>query len=297
MPSTVQIYNQAISDFKSLQTIIADKQAKIGADSKADSFAELGDDISSVQGFKLSIERSDRYINSIKDAQRKNDTQYQAIQQILEIASQFKQNLTIESTTTSGAVNNLSQQANSSLDNIRGALNLRDGANFVFAGSKTNQQPVSDLKLSNNIVDSTPLANYYEGDNFKAAVDVSASLQVEYGFNAADPAFVNLIGAINLAKNAEAQGTNNYQQAGDLFEQAYDQLLALQAKIGDNAKVFENNLDFQDKAKSIFEAKYAEVNEPNIVQLTIESTQAQTTLQASFQIFSKISQLSLINFL
>lgn len=297
MPSSVQIYSQAIADFKSLQSIIADKQSKIGADSKVDSFAELGDDISSVQGFKLSIERSDRYINSIKDAQRKNDTQYQAIQQIIEIATQFKQNLATESTTTSGAVNNLSQQANSSLDNIRGALNLKDGANFVFSGSKTNQEPVSDLKLGSNILESQPVANYYNGDNFKATIDVSASLQVEYGFSAADPAFVNLIGAINLAKDAETLGANNYQQAGDLFEEAYDQLLALQAKIGDNAKVFENNLEFQDKAKSIFEAKYSEVNEPNIVQLTIESTQAQTTLQASFQIFSKISQISLINFL
>jgi flagellar hook-associated protein 3 FlgL len=297
MPSSVQIYNQAIADFKSLQTIIADKQAKIGADSKADSFAELGDEIATVQGFKLSIERSDRYINSIKDAQRKNDTQFQAIQQILEIAAQFKQNLTIESTTTSGQINNLTQQANSSLDNIRGALNLKDGANFVFAGSKTNQEPVSDLKLSTNIINSTPVANYYEGDNFKAAIDVSASLQVEYGFNASDPAFVNLIGAINLAKQAEVDGTGNYQRAGELFEEAYEQLLALQAKIGDNARIFENNLEFQDKAKAIFEQKFAEVNEPDIVQLTIESTQAQTTLQASFQIFSKISQLSLINFL
>lgn len=297
MPSTVQLFSQAISQFKTLQGQLVEKQGKIGADSKAETFAELGNDISIVQSYKLSIARSERYINAIKDAQRKNDVQYQAIQQLLDTATSFKADLTQENSAASGPENNITARGNAALDNIRGALNLRDGANYIFAGSKTNIEPVGSIVLNNNLISGEPTANYYSGDNFKATLDVSNSLTVEYGLTAADPAFQKLIGAINAAKDAEAGGNQDYELAGDLLDEAINELITLQAKIGDNSKLFESSTDYHSKVKATFEDKYGEINAPDIIQLTIETTQIQATLEASFSAFSKISQLSLINFL
>ncbi len=297
MPSSVQIFNQAISQFKLLQGQLVDKQGKIAADSKADTFAGLGDDLPVIQSFKLSIERSERYINSIKDGQRKNDVLYQSMQQLIDIARNFKQNLAIENSAATQDTNNITQIGNSALDNIRGALNLRDGTNYVFSGSKTNVEPVGDLKASSNIQDDAETASYYNGDNFLASIDVSNSLTVEYGISAADPAFQKLIGAINMAKTEEGNGTENFAQVGEMLDDAIDGLIALQAKIGDNAKLFETSTEFHTKTKESFETQYDAVNAPDIVQLTIETTQLQATLQASFAAFAKITQLSLTNFL
>lgn len=296
MPSSVQLYSQAITDFKKLQGQLNEKQAKIGAESKADTFAELGSDLNSVQSFKLSIERSKRYVASIQDAQRRNDAQFSAIQQVIDLAQQFKQNLTIENSAATSGTNNLNQQANSILDSIRGALNSKDGANFLFGGSKTTTEPVTNLTYATSMDSTTPTANYYTGDDFKQAVDVSSSLRVEYGVTASDDAFKNLIGAINLAKTAESTN-GNYTDTGTLLNSAIEDLISLQARIGDNARIFDSSLDYNTKAKTTFEQKYSEVNEPDIVQLTIETSQLQATLEASFSAFSRISQLSLINFL
>lgn len=296
MPSSIQLFNQAVSQFKDLQGQLINKQGKISADSKADTFSEFGDDLPVVLSFQLSIDRSSRYISAIKDAQRKNDVLYQAIQQMIKVAQDFKQSLALENSSGTQEVTNINQLGDAALGNIRGALNLKDGANYVFSGSKTNVEPVDDLTLSTNIINSTPTSRYYNGDDFKASLDVSSSLSVEYGITASNDAFKNLIGAINLAKNAETTNTG-VTAAGEMLDEAIDQLIALQAKIGDNAKLFDNNTEFHEKAKASFEEKYNEVNAPDIVELTIETTQLQAALQASFSSFAKISQLNLINYL
>jgi flagellar hook-associated protein 3 FlgL len=244
------------------------------------------------------MERSDRFVASISDAGRKNDTQYQSVQRIIDLANSFKQNLATESTSTSGSVNDLNSIGNSSLDSIRDALNVKDGANFLFGGSKTNIAPVDDLKLGTNLDGTIPTASYYNGDDFKASVDVSSSLRVEYGISASDPTFQKLIGAINMAKQQENLGSGaNYTDASNMLDAAISDLITMQAKMGDNAKTLEDSSTFHTTAKATFEQKYAEANSPDVVQLTIETSQLQTTLEASFSAFSKISQLSLINFL
>ncbi len=296
MPSSVQIFSQTIADFKRLQGLIFEKQSQIGADTKASTFAELGNDVNLVQGFKLSAERANRFISSISEASRRNDSYSLALQQLIDAASQFKQSLTIENSGATQNINDLQSSANNALDLIGASLNSKDGSNFIFSGSKTNVEPVDDLKLDNNYIDGGATATYYNGDDFKQSVDVSTSQQVEYGITAADPAFQKLIAAINIAKSEEGT-TANYNQAGEMLDEAISDLIALQAGTGDKGKIFDQNTSYHQVAKDTFENKYAEINSPDIIQLTIESSQLQATLQASFITFSKISNLSLTNYL
>jgi flagellar hook-associated protein 3 FlgL len=298
MSSTIQTYSQAIADFQRLQGLLVDKQSKIGADSKASTFAQLGSDLTNVQSFKLSMDRSDRFINSIADANRKNDAYFQAMQQLIDIATDYKKNLALESSATNASVNDLTSQSNNSLDTIKDILSTRDGANFIFGGSKTTVPPVDDLKNGSNIDRGVATANYYNGDDFQASVDVSNNLRITYGINASDPAFQKLIGAINLGKSEEAKGAAaNYSETGTMLDDAISGLIALQTDVGDNATTFENSTTAHSTAKATFQQQYSDANSPDVVQLTIETSQIQTALQASFSVFAKISQLSLLNFL
>ncbi len=297
MPSSIQMFNQAISDFKRLQGSLVQKQALIGADSKASTFAQFGNDINIVQSYQFSIDRSDRYLTSIADAQRKNDTIHQALSQLIEIASTFKQNIALEGSATSGAANNLSQQANAALDNIRGALNTKDGSNYMFSGSKTNVEPVGDMKTLSNMSGSETTASYYNGDNFTMEVDVSASMRISYGINASDPAFQKLIGALNMAKQAEGNNGTGLVEAGAMLDEAINEIITMQARVGDNARIMNNSASAHQSAKANFQEKYDAINSPDIVQLTIEASQAQATLEASFMIFSRMSALNLANYL
>lgn len=297
MPSSIQLYSQAINDFKKLQTNLYEKQAKIGADSKAATFAELDSSINTVESFKSASSRSTRFINTIESANRKLDTGHRAMSRIIDLAVSFKEIMILEQSANS-EVNDLSAFANTTLDSLRDALNSKDGANFVFSGSKTNLEPVNDLKQNSSVINGEPSANYYNGDNFKSSVDVSQNLRVEYGVTASDDAFQDLIAAINLAKQAESSGPNaDFEEADTMLNQAIEDLIALQAKMGNNAKIFEDSIDFHSRAKNVLEQKISEETSPDIVQLSIEVSQANAVLQASFQNFSRVSSLSLTEFI
>lgn len=296
MTSTVQIYSQAIRDFKNIQDELFDKQSKIGADSKADTFAELGNDITVIETFKASVSRSERFIRTIDEASRRLDSSYDAVSRIIDIATSFKQDIALENSANS-EINDLSISSNNALDSIRAALNTREGANFIFAGSKTNIEPVDNLKFSTNYVSGTATANYYNGDEFKSSVDVSKSLNIEYGVTASDDAFKNVIAAINRAKAAEANGGVGLEQAGIALDSAIDDLVSLRARMGNNAKVFEDSIDFHTSSKAILEQKLSDKTAPDIVQLSVEVSQANAVLQASFQNFSRISSLNLTDFI
>lgn len=294
MPSTVQLYNQTITDFKRLQSSLYEGQSKIGADSKASTFAELGSDLTVAQSFTYSAQRAQRFANSIEEVGRKQDSAYRSVDEIVNAVIDFKANLTLENSGSSN-INDLAGAANTALDLIRGALNARDGSTYLFGGSKTNEQPVNDLTGQSNYINGQATANYYNGDDFISAVDVSKSLRVDYGVTAANPAFKGAIAAINLAKSSESSG--NLQQAGQLLDSAIDSLIALRAKMGNDSKIFQTTLETQKSAQTTFEQKFAEINEPDIVQLTLETGQAQTALTALFQNFARISSLSLKDYL
>ncbi len=298
MPSTIQLYNQSISDIKRLQNDLFSNQAKIGADSIASTYKELGSNISIIEGFKSSIERSDRFVSSIDQVLRRLDTMYRAVDDIVNSAINFKTSMGLEATSTNSTVFNLTQVANSTLDRLRGSLNAKDGAAFVFAGAKSDVEPVKDLKSTSNIINGQNTANYYNGDDFIANVSASVSLEVEYGVTAADPAFQNFIASINLAKATEASGEGaNYDDAGRQLESSIDELISLRADIGNNMRVLEQMKEFHTRAKATFEIKYDEKNSPDIIELTTKTSQLTATLQASYLNFSKISQLNLSNFL
>ena len=296
MPSSVQIFTQAISDFQRLQSDLIEKQSQIGSGSKASTYAELGSDTNAVEAFRNSVESAERFITSIDEAQRKADTAYASIDQIVLVLQDFKQTLALENSPNADIVD-LTLAANTALQNIEGALNAKDGPNFLFAGGKTNIKPVNDLINTNNFVNGVVQTNYYSGDSFKTAVDVSSSQRIEYGVTAADDAFKNAIAALNLAKEAEESGLGDLSATGDLLDQALEEAITARATLGNKIKAFEDNTFFQEQLKSSFEQKLADKISPDIVELSIEVAQREASLTASFQLFATISRLTLTDYI
>jgi flagellar hook-associated protein 3 FlgL len=296
MTGTIQIFDKAISNFKSIQSDLVDVQSKIGAESKASTFAELGEDINTVQNFEESLQRTQRFMSTIQGVQRKLDTTYQSVSQIIDVAISVKENITVENS-ANREVNDLGGKVDSAFDQISGALNTKFGSTYLFSGAKTNQPAINvDLRNVSNIVDGEITANYYNGDGFTASADVSASVRVNYGVNASNEAFQNLIGALNLAKQAEDSETD-LTPAGEALDNAIEQLIELRSRMGDNSKVLDQTLSFHEAAEGIISEKLSNAKSPDIIELSIDSANLQAQLQASFSIFSRISSLRLTDYI
>jgi flagellar hook-associated protein 3 FlgL len=295
MPSSLTFYTNTIKEFNRIQNDLSNKQQLIGRDTKARTYQELGRDINVVQSLSFSIEKTNRYVDGINEGVRRLDDMYQNVRNIIEIANTFKSSLMLEN---SGAanVNDLDQASDTALRNIQSALNGKSGNIYIFSGSKTDIAPVDDLTLNSNYVGLVPTANYYNGDNFIHSVQANQTLTVEYGITAADEAFQNLIAGINAARDEEGQGAN-FNNASELIDTAIEQIIALQGDIGSKMSTLEQVKSQQESAKVILEQKLSDVNSPDIVELSIEISSLQATLQATFQTFANISQLKLSDYL
>jgi flagellar hook-associated protein 3 FlgL len=299
MPSSIKIFSQTINDFKRIQTDLYDKQSLVGSDSKAKTYKDLGNDITTVENLSFATDKATRYASAGTEAIRKIDSIFNSLGDILQTAQNFKKSLQLENS-SSASVNDLTRAARAGLDSVQGSLNTREGAQFIFGGSKTDVEPVQDLNAKSNIINGTPTANYYNGDDYKFKVAVNSTLNVEYGITAADDSFKNLIAAFNFAKNVEANGGSNKTElanASNLLDKAIDGIINLRATIGANQEIAKQATEMQERTRDTLQKTLGEINSPDIVALSIEISSLQASLTATFQNFTSISRLRLTDYI
>jgi flagellar hook-associated protein 3 FlgL len=298
MPSSIKFFSQTITDFKRLQTDLYDKQALVGSDTKAKTYKDLGNDITTVENLSFATDKANRYVTAGTDAARKIDTIFSAVGDILQTAQTFKKSLQLENSSSANA-NDLTRAARAGLDSIQGSLNSRDGSLFIFGGSKTDSAPVSDLNAASNYVNGIVTANYYNGDDYRFKVGVNSTLNVEYGVTAADDAFKNLIAAFNLGKQVESggNGKTNLENASNLLDRAIDGLINIRATLGANQEITNQAVEMQQRTSDTLKKTLGEINSPDIVGLSIEISSLQASLTATFQNFTSIARLKLTDYI
>ena len=188
------------------------------------------------------------------------------------------------------------------MDKIAGALNVKFDGRYLFAGSKTNTQPVVNIQTS-NIDDATtnPISlntDYYTGDNNIASTKSSDSEVVEYGILASNPAFRDLIAAAHLAIQGHAAGDDaTLAKATDLVNTSIAELASTRA-IGliavDNLK--KSNATHQS-FQLLVQGNLDEISQTDIVQATSKMSELQAIVQAGYLAFSRLSSLRLTDFL
>lgn len=299
--TTIAVHQKAVNDITRTQSELLRLQQQITSGRKANSFAELGSEINTTLDLEASIKATDKFIGSNKAVLTRLKTMDVAVSQAEEIAAELAQQLVLEQG-TSGATLNITEFARSALDRISDSLNTSIGGRFLFSGSKTNIAPIAENGLdTSNIINNQATTNYYQGDDTTFSVKATQQLDVEYGIKANDPAFRDLIGALNFAIRAEASGgTSNptdLATAVDLVNQAVSGLANVRNKINTDIVTLNNVNDQHERVKLNLEEIFNETVATDIVGATIELQFNDAVLTATMQTFAQISRLSLADFL
>lgn len=298
--STFSVHNSTVTRMTALQASMADAQRIIASGQKYDSFLGLGTNINRIQDLENSINGADRYRDNNTVAITRLNTMSESISQIQEVISQLSSDLVNENS-PGGNVVDLAESARNALDIVESALNISQAGRSLFAGSKTNQPAVGDLRNISNLAGDTPTANYYQGDAFLASVQASDTLNVSYGITADDQAFQDAIGALHAAIRLEESGKQeDAVLAGDLKERALSGLRDIQTRLGSDVKALEGANKQHDIVQTKLNVAYSALvgNDTNaLMEATIEASLNEATLTATLQTFARVSNLSLVDFL
>ena len=204
-------------------------------------------------------------------------------------------------TVGSGRGTGLQEAAEEAFQHFRTALNADGGGAPLFAGSQTDRVPFATTSLAGT-AGLTPAAAF-ANDDVRATARVADGLDVTYGITASElgtdllAAFRTIAeaGAIGDAPTA-AQMTALGTAVGQI-EQGLKTVRALSADNGRRQAQVEVLATRADE-RSLVLRKLIERNEDaDMAEVASELVQRQATLEASYTVFSRLANLSLVNFL
>jgi flagellar hook-associated protein 3 FlgL len=308
--STSSVFNSTIKTFGSTQSDIADLTHQISSGREASDFKTLGSKTRLVLDLESKLSRTSGYVAGNQVVQIRLNRANAALQQILDIATSFRNNL-VNERSVAGDELPLAQLTQAQLGQVQDALNTDVNGRFLFGGTRTDVPPVNDIVDTSNMLDAngneilptsefigTPSANYYQGDDGEVTVRASDQLTVNYGLRADDPSFQQLIGAMHMAIQAETRGDDDEMaQAVDAVNSAIDGILNMQNQTNSNIQIINSVNDLHANFKTYLSQTIGDQTGVDIAAATTQLSLDQTILQATFQNFARISGLKLADFL
>ncbi len=271
-------------------------QTQITSGKKSQSYTGISQDAATLVNLENIREKSARYVKNINQTQVRLNTMESYVgtltDNMISMRSSVINGLNNENTNFMA----LGQEAESLLTHAANILNTRDGNSFLFAGSRTDLAPV-DLDAFTGPPD--PVISddtYYQGDNYKRSVQVDKDFNLEYGVTANDPAFEKYIRGLRLIAENPFD-TENLRGALGLLTESIDAANNLVSTIGADSAILEKTLDSHSDIKLNLDASIALIEDTDVVEATTRLSQEETILQASYLTISRLSRLSLVQYL
>jgi flagellar hook-associated protein 3 FlgL len=220
-----------------------------------------------------------------------------ALTQIIQVATQLNSLVASQISNTAGVTGTaaFNQQVQASLSSITGALNTTFAGQYVFGGDKTNTAPVLS-PLPNPVQVGVADTTYYAGGTQSPPVQVSDTQQIVKNARADNPAFQQIIAGITQALQANGD-TTKLQAAENLVNSGLQGVIALQANVNANVVTVQSVNTQSQSLQIYFSSLTADMTNADPVALSTQAAQDQTTFEAAYQVYARMSSFFLGNYL
>lgn len=296
---TFHFYKNIINDLNGVQADFAKLANQISSGRAINEFSELAENemVSPILEFLGRSQRNDDYVSNNNLVLGRMNQMDRSLKTIFDIGSDFKAKMTLR-LSPAGKTMHLTRLLNDGLLNIENALNANFMGRYIFSGSQTDKAAAADLMNKSNIMEGKATTNYCLADNVVLNVRANDNFLVDYGVTAYEDGFKNLIGAANLAKEADAiNDQDGLRAALDLLDEAIDGISTIRTKVGNNSKVIE---DINESHKNIKEYLNSVLNKnlnTDITQAAIKSATDETIMRASYSVYARMASLNLADYL
>ena len=189
----------------------------------------------------------------------------------------------------------LDTELESMLEEVEARLNTRLDGRYLFAGSRTDIRPVSIPDPPPTTADSSL---YYAGDDLELKVAAEEGVELAYGIPASDSAFEWLVGALGLARQAHlANDTGDLETALDNLTTAIDRLADLRGDLGAKRDRLEAIVEVQKADQVYFDEMVSDIEDTDLAAALSRLAQDRTALEASYLAVTRLSQLSIAEYL
>jgi flagellar hook-associated protein 3 FlgL len=271
----------------------------------SDTYTGYGDKTAMMEAARSAGARADANVDVAQQASTRLDLQDTQLSQLSELAEQVRQTLTKASAEQDAT--SLMTQMQGYFDQAVEILNSKDGSGYIYGGDNNQTPPVSVANLS-DLAALPSVAQAFANGSVKSNVRVSGTQTVQVGMLASDlgtqlfSLFQQVAqfdagagGPFDAKTSAAQQGflESTIQTAANAASDVNEQA----AGNGVRYQMVQDSLSQLQATSTVYKGLVSNIEDVDIAQALAKLNQNQVALQASFQITSKLNQLSLLNYL
>ncbi len=284
----------------SSQSRVNELQTQIGSGYKSLEFVGISREAERLVPLEATHTRTTQYVKNNESVERRLQTMETNISQIFDVMSGYKTLLVNALNAQNSADLNMTVRAQEMLNQISSLLNVAEDGRFLFAGTMTNVQPVDLTSLPPTYV--IPTANgassaYYQGNSQVLSVRAGDNFDVTYGITADALGFEQAIRALDVVVKGVPTDPATLNHALAIASDALNNVANIRTQIAAVATTLDEVNTKHDEFMLFTEQTIGEIENVDIAEAISLMNVATVTLEASFMVLSRLSQLSLLNFL
>ncbi len=296
--STSLLQRNTMNDFTKVQAHMADLQNQVSSGNKAHSFEGLVGQVEQFTGLEAKINKIAAYIDNNQEVLSRIQSTQKAIGNTIDITDNVQDLIVLRRNGTSlkdGTA--FPQQLRALRESLSTQLNQNVNGYYLFSGTKTNVPPVKD-SIPELAEDGVPDAGYYQGSGEDIISRPQDGSEVNYNVRADAEGYQMVFAAINMALKADAEKDDTkLAQAYDMITEGLTKVTELETTTNANITDLQDINDRHEASKTYFKGVAETISKTDVLAASTEISVDQTILTATFQVFSKISSLRLVDFL
>lgn len=275
-------------------------QLQVSSGRKSESFAGIARETRQLVNVEASHIRITQYMENNKLVDQRLETMETSVAQIFDVLTQFKELLVNGLNANNATELAMPIQAQGFLDEITALLNVQDDGRYLFAGSRTDTQPVDQSALPASYTVPTAdgeAAAYYQGDTEQFSVRADESFTVDYGANAGEQGFERTIRALDVIIKAAPGDRAAMEHALGIVNDALVDVSDIRTRIGTSRQALENVNRRHDDYLLFAEKKISDIEAVDVTKVITQMNADQIAVEASYTVIGRLSQLNLTSFL
>ncbi|MFO1242360.1 MAG: hypothetical protein U1E36_04065 [Rickettsiales bacterium] len=295
--STFTLHQRTLNDFTRVQSNLFDLQGQISSGLKSQDFEGLNGDVEEFTGLESKLKRLNNYFNSNTEAISRLKTMGSAMDNMVDIVDDIK-NLIGSRNGANEDDLAFEQQIKDMRLSVSRELNTTLQGRFLFGGTNTSEAPVIDDPVPESVTTGVPDDVYYKGSKDDFILRAQENVEKKYGVRADDPAFQKIYAGMSMALEGHAEDDDaKVGRAFTLVSEGLDQLIALKARVDADYVDLNNINDRHQSSITYFKGVAEAISKSDPVAASTQVAVDQSILQATFQVFARISSLKLSDFL
>jgi flagellar hook-associated protein 3 FlgL len=296
---TNMLHNSNLQRMQDANTNLATTSYQVTSGFKAKRFEEIASDVNQllrVQDLQLN---TDTYVKNIDNATARLKGMENALNSLTDLLVDAANLYTQARNENPANVRaTLVPKAQGLADSFFTTLNTTYEGKYLFSGQGSERQPITASLSPTAYPGDPPPTAYYTGDTNKLGVVTAPGVSDTYGVTGDQLGFARIKAGLEaltfgLQNNSEV----DLDGAINLLRQAQKDVADMLGQVGGDMAGFDLVKTRHENSQIFMQERNDELEKVDVAEAMTRFTQEQTALEASMAVSSRLSQLSLLNFL